>query len=134
MQITILRNGVQKKLSIEPENMPLVNEDGSIEYKPMIGIASAYYISYPEIVHSRILNPVKALGYGVSLASRWVAVTGKVLWKLITGSISHRMLGGPISIAKAAKRSFSDSVIEFLSVMAIISINLFLIIYFLSLY
>lgn len=106
--------------------MPLVNEDGSIDYKPMIGVASAYYVSYPEIMHSRFLNPLKALGYGLALTGKWVAVTGKVLWKLVTGSISHRMLGGPLSIAKAAKRSFSDSVIEFLSVMAIISINLFL--------
>ena len=64
--------------------------------------------------------------YGVGETFKWTAVTGKVLWKLITGDISHRVIGGPLSIAKAAKKSFSDSLVEFLAIMAIISVNLFL--------
>ena len=126
IHITILRDGVKQKISIKPESMSWFNEDGSIEDKFMIGVASAYYISYPEMEHSRIVNPVKAFSRGVTLAGKWVAVTGKVLWKLIIGSIPYRMLSGPLGIAKAAKRSFSDSIFDFLYVMAIISINLFL--------
>lgn len=92
----------------------------------MVGVASAQYMSLPELLTVKMKNPVKALIYGVEQTSKWVAVTGKVLWKLITGDISHRIVGGPLSIAKVAKKSFSDSLVEFLAIMAIISVNLFL--------
>ena len=125
-ELSIVREGVEKKLLVHTEKMSTVHPDGNIEDRYMVGVASAQYISLPELVHVRIKNPLKALLYGVQETSKWTAITGKVLWKLVTGNISHRVVGGPLSIAKAAKRSFSDSLTEFLAIMAIISVNLFL--------
>lgn len=125
-KLSILREGVEKTLSVHTEKMSTVHPDGNIEDRYMVGVASAQYISLPELVTVKMTNPLKALLYGVEQTSTWVAVTGKVLWKLITGDISHRIVGGPLSIAKAAKKSFSDSLVEFLAIMAIISVNLFL--------
>ena len=106
--------------------MSTVHSDGNIEDRYMVGVASAQYTSLPELTTVRMKNPFKALMYGMEETFKWTAVTGKVLWKLITGDISHRVIGGPLSIAKAAKKSFSDSLVEFLAIMAIISVNLFL--------
>ena len=126
LQVSILREGIEKTLTLKPEKMPLVQSDGQLEYRNMIGVASAQYFSFPNTTTFRILNPLHALFYGFQQTFKWVGVTGKVLWKLVSGSISRRMLGGPLSIAQAAKRSFSESMVQFLIVMAIISINLFL--------
>ena len=123
----ILRDGEKKAVSVQTQPMPIIHPDGQLEYRNMIGVASAQYASLPKSVYFRTLNPFRALGYGVKETVKWVVVTGKVLWKLLTGSISHRVLGGPISIAKAAKNSISQSIVHFFSVMAIISVNLFLI-------
>ena len=125
--MTILRDGESRVVSVQTQPMPIIHPDGQLEYRNMIGVASAQYVSLPKSVYSRTLNPFHALSYGVKETVKWVLVTGKVLWRLLTGSISHRVLGGPISIAKAAKNSISQSIVHFLSVMAIISVNLFLI-------
>lgn len=125
-ELSILREGIEKKLLVHAEKMSTVHPDGNIEDRYMVGVASAQYISLPGLENVRIKNPFKALLYGIGETSKWVAVTGKVLWKLITGDISHRVIGGPLSIAKAAKKSLSDSLVEFLAIMAIISVNLFL--------
>ena len=125
-ELSILREGVEKKLLVHTEKMSTVHPDGNIEDRYMVGVASAQYVSLPELEVVKIKNPFKALLYGIGETSKWTAVTGKVLWKLVTGNISHRVVGGPLSIAKAAKRSFSDSFVEFLAIMAIISVNLFL--------
>lgn len=124
--VVVVRDGVEKRISMQTEPMPIIHEDGSLEHRHMIGVASAHYISFPKTMRVSLYNPFRALWYGVQETVKWIGVTGKVLYKLISGSISHRVLGGPISIAKAAKNSFSQSVVHFLSVMAIISVNLFL--------
>ncbi len=125
-ELSILREGVEKTLLVHAEKMSTVHPDGNIEDRYMVGVASAQYASLPELVNVKMKNPLKALMYGIGETSKWVAVTGKVLWKLITGDISHRIIGGPLSIAKVAKKSLSDSLVEFLAIMAIISVNLFL--------
>ncbi len=124
--LTILRDGQKQDVVMKAKKMSTVQEDGVIKDRPMIGVASAQYISLPSLVHVRTLNPIKALNVGVKETFRWSAVTGKVLWKLVTGNLSYRVMGGPLSIAKAARKSFSESLSEFLAVMAIISVNLFL--------
>lgn len=122
--LTVLRKGVEKKIDIQAEKMPLFNPDGSMKHRYMIGVASAQFVSYPELVFSRMINPVRALNYGVKETVKWIAITGKIIGRLITGSISRRMIGGPLSIAKVAKQSFFASLIHFLRVMAIVSVNL----------
>ena len=125
--IGYIRNGEKNSVSLEPQEVPTINPEGQMSHRYMIGVGSAQYHSFPERIHTRILNPLKAFSYGVSETVRWTLITGKVLGKLVTGSISHRVLGGPISIAKVAQQSLANGIVQFLSVMAIISVNLFLI-------
>ena len=126
LTLTIIRDGKKKKVFVQPEKMSTIQEDGVIQDRPMIGVASAQYISLPALKRVRMLNPLKALSFGIQETLRWSAITGKVLWKVVTGNLSYRVMGGPLSIAKAAKKSFSESLSDFLAVMAIISVNLFL--------
>src|SRR6185312_10852705 len=47
--------------------------------------------------------------------------------RLVDGEVSARNLGGIITIGRVATRSFEAGIVAFLKVMALISINLFLI-------
>ena len=126
LNLEILREGKKELVSLTPEKMPLIQKSGQLTHRLMIGVSSAQYVSYPERVMSRILNPFSALAFGWNETLKWSLITAKVIGRLATGALSTRLIGGPLSIAKAAKRSFSDSLIHFLTMMAIISVNLFL--------
>ena len=126
LRLEILREGKKREVFLIPEKMPLVQKSGQLTQKLMIGVSSAQYVSYPEREVSRILNPFSAFSFGWGETLKWSLITAKVIGRLATGALSSRLIGGPLSIAKAAKRSFSDSLVHFLTMMAIISVNLFL--------
>ena len=48
------------------------------------------------------------------------------IWKLVAGQISVKNLGGPVLIASVAGKSLDAGLVPFIQMMALISINLFL--------
>jgi regulator of sigma E protease len=64
----------------------------------------------------------KAFSETNDLAKKMVLSLGK----LATGSISIKNLGGPVLIATVAGKSLDAGMVQFLQMMALISINLFL--------
>jgi regulator of sigma E protease len=79
-----------------------------------------------EITKIQIKEPLALIQRAVSetnlLAKRMLISIGK----LVTGSISVKNLGGPVLIASVAGKSLDAGIIPFLQMMALISINLFL--------
>jgi regulator of sigma E protease len=65
---------------------------------------------------------VKAVGETNELARKMIVS----LAKLATGGISIKNLGGPVLIATVAGKSLDAGLVQFLQMMALISINLFL--------
>ena len=51
-------------------------------------------------------------------------LTLKVMWRIITGEASLKNLGGPITVADAAGQAVSAGLVQFLKLLAIISVSL----------
>ncbi len=119
------RNG-EHTLSIIAEQTELITSTGQVEYRPTIGIAPG--LEYlPPITISREFGSVFELtSYAKQESFRWVKVTLSGFKKLLTGEVSHKTLSGVISIGKVAKESLDIGWSYFIKMMAIISINLFL--------
>jgi regulator of sigma E protease len=74
----------------------------------------------------RVKNPIQALGVGFrrSLEMSQMVIMGLV--RLVQNQVSARNIGGVISIGRFASQSFEMGLVAFLKMMALISVNLFL--------
>ena len=115
------------KIAVTPELKERPTQTGQFKNRYMTGIQPAVLTDYgsPVVIHH--YNPFMALAYGVKQSIKWTHLTLVGFGKLITGEVSARNVGGVISIGRVATRSFDLGVSAFLKIMAIISINLFLI-------
>jgi len=72
----------------------------------------------------RQYGPLKSLWIGLDKTWALMALTVKMVGKLVTGDVSLSHLSGPISIAKGAGSSAEYGLVYFLSFLALISVNL----------
>ncbi|MEK6774222.1 MAG: RIP metalloprotease RseP [Bdellovibrionota bacterium] len=125
MSIEVMR-GVEKKMfEITPQMTSQMLPTGAEDKRYTIGINAL--LMYSDIDFVR----VKAKGMGAAIARAFTrsvdmsVMTLNVFKKLIFGEISHKNIGGVISIAQAAHDSFISGLSSFLLMMGFISINLF---------
>ncbi|MCY4321598.1 MAG: RIP metalloprotease RseP [Bdellovibrionaceae bacterium] len=98
--------------------------EGNIKKRYMLGIVSAGLNVWPEEILIK-RNFLESISYSFSETKRWLVIISVSLARLVQGEISFRTLGGPITIGRIAHRSFHHNVFSFLSLMALISLNLF---------
>ena len=91
--------------------------DGSMD---TVGIIGFYEKSWIADQYS-IGNAIKQ---GFTTAHYWVYETGKVVYSLVTGQFSMKMIGGPVFIAKASGEAARKGIYYLFSLMALLSINL----------
>lgn len=77
-----------------------------------------------ELVTEQYSNPFSALAYGISETITQAATIGGAVIGLFTGDMPLKALGGPIAIAKVASDSVKLGLVPFLTLLALISINL----------
>ena len=126
LQIEIKREGKLQSFSVVPEiQKQIVN---GIEHKRyMLGIIARFpHFPVGGRYVERQANPFKALGVGLNKTLHWCAVVGVYIKKIITGEVSRRTLGGAISIGRAAYDSYHYGLEYFFRIMAILSVQLFL--------
>jgi len=127
VNLMIERSGKKMNLALKPiettQEDPITHQTFK---KYMIGFAP--YLVYKEPEYTS----VKVSGFG-NLVTRAVGETNELarkmvvsIAKLATGSISLKNLGGPVLIATVAGKSLDAGIVQFLQMMALISINLFL--------
>ncbi|MBI4405399.1 MAG: RIP metalloprotease RseP [Deltaproteobacteria bacterium] len=127
VQLTLERGGQLVQLSLKPSYTahedPLTRETIN---KYLVGFSPLTVFAEPEMVHIKIREPLHLLAH--SGQEVWVLSSRMVvsIAKLIVGKISVKNLGGPVLIASVAGRSLDAGIIPFLLMMALISINLFL--------
>jgi regulator of sigma E protease len=127
VDLTVERDGESIQMSLKPVHTtmedPLTRQ--TIK-KYLVGFAPTIILQEAELTALKIRNPVKLVTHAVSetnvLAKRMLVS----LWKLMFGEISAKNLGGPLLIASVAGKSLDAGIIPFLQMMALISINLFL--------
>lgn len=115
-----------KTLVVEPNQTEILTATGQVEYRPTIGLAPALEYLPPATKLKKISGPKALVSYSLERSGYWIKVTLAGFKKLLTGEVSHKTLSGVISIGKVARDSLDIGWSYFIKMMAIISINLFL--------
>ena len=127
VQFGVVRQGQEKLFDIVPKMASHMNHQGGEEKRFTIGIMPWIQNAPPA------LALVKTSGFSETLAHGWKKtydITGMTILsfvRLIQGSISPKNIGGVLSIGQAASETFKTGLNHFLQLMAVISVNLFVI-------
>ena len=122
VQFVIERDGTNFTVNATPVMIKDKNLFGEEIERPMVGISRS-----EEFVMKR-LGFFPGIGYGFTQTWRVIELTGIGVWKMIDGTIDVReSLGGPILIAQVSGETFRAGMLPFFSMIAFVSINLFLI-------
>ena len=129
LHLEINRQGKIQQLSVMPKKQRVMRGmKEEIHY--MLGIisGSALYTAIPAggTYRASILNPLKAIWIAIKRIFKWCGVTGIYVKKIIMGEVSGKTLGGVIAIGQVAYKSYSLGLEYFLEMMALLSIQLFL--------
>ncbi len=129
LPLEVNRQGQIKQLSITPKKQRVMRGMKE-ETHYMLGIISgaAHYTAIPagETYRASILNPFKATWIAIKKVIKWCGVTGMYVKKLVMGEVSGKTLGGVIAIGQVAYKSYSLGLEYFFEMMALLSIQLFL--------
>ena len=121
LKIQYQREGELKTVFVSPKALFV---EGNIKKRYMLGIVSgALTVGPPEIIRTRAF--LESIAFSFKETGRWLAIISVSLVRLIQGEVSIRTLGGPVTIGRIAHRSFHQDMLSFLSLMALISLNLF---------
>jgi regulator of sigma E protease len=125
LAIQIARDNSTLDINVVPEAVDIPSEKGPLERRFAIGIV-------PSIMRGEIATVVKktdgvfdSLAYGVATSWQWTKFIGVSFLRLIQNEVSLKNVGGIISIGRVASSSYDAGWYHFFRVMAIISINLF---------
>jgi len=121
IEVEIKRAGEIQLIPVTPR--AVTNDDGKIIGR--IGVGRFI----PDTLRTQHLSEVKygpfsAIGHAVIKTWEFSALTVRMLGKMITGEASHKNISGPITIAKYAGIAASLGWLEYVRILAIISISL----------
>lgn len=126
LNLTFLREGKERKVSLKPELTELMNQKGQEENRYTIGIKSSSIKVAPETILYKAEGLGGKISYGLEQTWLWTKFTVMSVVRLFQGAVSPKNIGGVITIGRVAGYSFEAGISYFLKTMAIISINLFL--------
>ena len=119
LQLVVDRNGAERSLELTPAAL---ERDGKT-----IGFVGAAVapVEWPDeqLITTRYWPP-KALLRGVQDSYEMISLSYQMLWKMITGKVSLKQIGGPISMAQMAGVSVTSGAEVFIGFLAFISISL----------
>ncbi|WP_415061708.1 RIP metalloprotease RseP [Bdellovibrio sp.] len=125
VDITVRREGKLVNLKITPKMTTQMTPAGVEEKRYTIGIAPIANIATPELMLLRTSNIGAALIRGTQKTWDVSVMTVMSFVRLFQAKISPKNIGGVISIGQAASETFKIGISQFLQMMAIISVNLF---------
>ena len=127
IHFTVMRQGKSVELDISPEMTEVMNRRQQEEQRFTVGIIPAILETPGEAVLFRVTSPIAAAKYGFDKTIEWTKAIAVSFLRIVTAQVSHKNIGGVITIGRVASQSFEVGISAFLKMMAIISINLFLI-------
>ncbi len=126
ISILVGRPSGETLIEVTPKITEILKPNGTLEYRPTIGIMPSLEYLPPKQESVKVSGFFSLLGFSFDQSVKWVKLTVIGFKKLLFGEVSHKSLSGVISIGKVAKDSLDVGWAYFLQIMAIISINLFL--------
>ncbi|MDQ7003580.1 MAG: RIP metalloprotease RseP [Ghiorsea sp.] len=114
VSLQVLRDGSQLQLSI----IPKANDSG----RGLIGVRLQAK-PWDERVWQR-KGLLESIGYGFTRTWEVTVMTGEMIKRMITSSISADNIGGPIAIAQMAGNTASNGLVYFVMFLAFFSVNL----------
>jgi regulator of sigma E protease len=127
ISLEVSRRGEQVAVSVVPKMTELMKASGAEDNRFTIGIVPAVFTAIADPVFVQYKNPILALQKGVEQSWVWSKMVAMSFIRMIQNEVSAKNIGGVISIGKYAGQSYQVGLTSFLKLMAIISINLFLI-------
>ncbi|MFN8845987.1 MAG: RIP metalloprotease RseP [Bdellovibrionales bacterium] len=125
INVSVIRNGEEKKFSIEPKMTAHMLPSGKEEKRFTIGISPLISLAGEKPILVKAAGFIPMLSRGVEKSYDYTVMTLLSFVRLIQGEISPKNVGGVISIGTAASESFKAGTNYFLQMMGIISISLF---------
>ena len=125
LEFKILREGTELVKKITPQVTSQMTVMGKEDKRYTIGIMPMANISQPELVTVKD-GFVASIGKGYQRSWDVSVMTVMSFVRLFQGEVSHKNIGGMISIGKAAKDSYAMGLQSFLMTMGILSISLFI--------
>ena len=126
LAMTIQREGTELIKKLTPQITSQMTMQGKEDKRYTVGIISMVNIAQPELITVKESNPILALGKGTARAWDISVITVMSFVRMFQGEVSHKNIGGMISIGKAAKDSYDMGLQAFLMTMGILSISLFI--------
>ncbi len=125
VKIEVARGTEKKTIEVTPQMTSQMLPNGVEDKRYTVGIAPLLMMSELDFVIVKAEGLGAALSRAVKRSIDMSVMTLQVFKKLLFGEISHKNIGGVISIAQAAHDSFISGLSSFLMMMGFISINLF---------
>lgn len=126
LTIDFVRDGESKTLRLKPQVTAQMTAYGSEDRRFTIGIVPWLAYANPETVITSTSHPGEAIMAGFRQSWDFSVLTLLSFVRLFEGEISHKTVGGILSIGQAAGETMKLGLSKFLTMMAIISINLFI--------
>lgn len=124
LKVSIRRNGEIKNFSVTPQMTELKSEVGPSEKRFTIGV-QPLKSTHVEYIKWRAPTFLASFAWAGAKTWQWTHVTVMSFVFVITNKVSPKNLGGFISIGQMAQKSWQAGIDYFLRIMAIISLNLF---------
>ena len=126
LEVKLLRNGTEVLKKVTPKETTQMTMQGKEDKRYTIGIMPMANYAQPELIIVRDENIFAAIGKGWERSWDISMMTVMSFVRLFQGEVSHKNIGGLISIGKAAKDSYAQGLQVFLQTMGILSISLFI--------
>lgn len=126
VKLLVRRDTQELELSILPKMTSQMLPTGVEDKRYTIGISPVINIATPEMLTVKAESLGAGLVRGVEKTWDMTVMTVMSFVRLFQAKISPKNLGGVISIGQAASETFKIGITQFLQMMAIISVNLFI--------
>lgn len=126
LKFTVDREGQKQVLDIKPNLTKIMTPQGREEKRFAIGISPTINIAASQYVKVYAGGFVPSIKQGIDRTLDVSVMTVLSFARLFAGDISPKNIGGVISIGQAAHETFKIGISQFLQMMGLISVNLFI--------
>ncbi|MDZ4677023.1 MAG: RIP metalloprotease RseP [Oligoflexia bacterium] len=126
LKVEYFRSGKLMSANVTPRLLKQTDNTGVEQQNYALGVVTGLVFATPETFIAKEANPGNMFARGFNDTVHWTKLTVLSFVKLAQGKVSTKSIGGPLMIGKLASDTWRIGVSPFLKIMAIISINLFI--------